>query len=72
MRIRDFNDILLYSEKNGGRLKEKMKVECFQDMVYSCQQNDAMFQGQQFTWFGVLDGALIKERLDKVFVNLEW
>ena len=72
MCIGDFNDFLLYSEKQDGRLKEKRKVESFAKIVNVCQLNDAMFQRQQFTWFGVREGVMIKERLDRAFVNLKW
>ncbi|XVF09312.1 hypothetical protein REPUB_Repub07fG0081700 [Reevesia pubescens] len=33
--------------------------------------NEVQGQGQFFTWFGIRDGELIKENLDRVLVNLE-
>ena len=46
MCIGDFNDILLYSEKQGERMEENRKVESFQDMVNTCQLNDVMYKGK--------------------------
>ena len=58
-------------EKEGGRSKERNKIECFQEMMRECDLNEVKFQGQRFTWFGVREGELIKERLDRVLVNME-
>ncbi|XWS18039.1 hypothetical protein CRYUN_Cryun32bG0008000 [Craigia yunnanensis] len=72
MGIRDFNDVASIMEKEGGRRKERRKVECFQEMIRDSDLNEVHFKGQQFTWFGMKEGELIKERLDRVLANLEW
>ena len=72
MCVGDFNDVISEMEKKGGRRKEKKKIECFQEMINSCGLNDAHYKGQKFTWYGIREGELIKERLDKALVNLEW
>ena len=69
--IGDFNDVAYMMEKEGGRSKERNKIECFQEMMRECDLNEVKFQGQRFTWFGVREGELIKERLDRVLVNVE-
>ena len=51
--------------------KEKWKNESFQEFINHCSLNDAHFQGQKYTWFGVREGELIKERLNRVLVNFE-
>ena len=47
-------------------------MEYFQGLINECLLNDPHFNGQKFTWFGVRERELIKERLDRVLVNLEW
>ncbi|OMO94917.1 reverse transcriptase [Corchorus capsularis] len=70
--IGDFNDILDDSEKDGGPLKDRRYIRYFQDMVEHCQLIDIQFQGQKFTWMGKRDDFVIKERLDRAFVNPQW
>ena len=72
MCVGDFNDVVSEMEKKGGRRKEKKKIECFQEMINSCGLNDAHYKGQKFTWYRIRKGELIKERLDRALVNLEW
>ncbi|XWS30732.1 hypothetical protein CRYUN_Cryun23aG0013800 [Craigia yunnanensis] len=50
---------------------ERRKI-CFRDMIKSCGLNDVQFQGQKYTWYGVREGELVKKRMDRVLVNLEW
>ena len=51
---------------------ERRKMKCFHELSNSYSLNDALFQGQKFTWFGVREGELIKKRLDRALVNLKW
>ena len=46
--IGDFNDVASMMEKEGGRRKEKWKVNCFQEMIRACFLNDVHFQGSSF------------------------
>ena len=68
----DFNDILVEDEKDGGRCKERRKVEAFKELLDSCQLLNGGYKWQKFTWMGIREGELVKERLDRVLVNLEW
>ncbi|OMO94054.1 reverse transcriptase [Corchorus capsularis] len=70
--IGDFNDILDDSEKEGGGLKDRRYIRCFQEMVEQCQLIDIQFQGQKFTWMGKREGIMVKERLDRALVNSQW
>ena len=69
--VGDFNDILLYSENQGGRMKEIRKIKCFLRNGKFFPIKCAWFNGQKFTWFGIRKGILIKGILDMVLVNLE-
>ncbi|OMO87766.1 reverse transcriptase [Corchorus capsularis] len=70
--VGDFNDILYLHEKEGGNTKEYWKIRKFREMVDGCNLIDLPFQGQKFTWIGRRDELVIKERLDRVLVNIEW
>lgn len=70
--IGDFNDIFEFDEKEGGRPKEKRKIDTFRSMVEECGLYNVSFQGQKFTWTGIREGEVIRERLDRALVNFEW
>ena len=53
-------------------MKEERKIDGFKDMVKGCNLNNVLFKGQKFTWFDTRDRKLIKERLDRALINLEW
>ncbi|XVF37472.1 hypothetical protein REPUB_Repub20aG0011000 [Reevesia pubescens] len=72
MCIGDFNDVASVMEKEGGKCKERRKLLSFQNLIRDCNLNEVHSQGQFFTWFGIRDGELIKERLDRVLVNFDW
>lgn len=70
--IGDFNDIFEFDEKEGGRPKEKRKIDTFRSMVEECGLYNVSFQGQKFTLTGIREGEVIRERLDRALVNFEW
>ncbi|OMO71257.1 reverse transcriptase [Corchorus capsularis] len=71
MCIGDWND-LEDVEKEGGRPKERRVLQNFRTVVEFCQLLEVPSQGQQFTWSGIRDGEIIKEKLDRCLVNLDW
>ena len=71
MCVGDFNDVASILEKEGGRIKERRKIECFKEMTATCSLNEVHSQEQAFTWFGIREGELIKEKMDRVLLNLD-
>lgn len=47
-------------------------MECFNDMIRECQLNKMNFKGVKFTWMGVRENCLVKERLDTALMNFRW
>ncbi|OMO52011.1 reverse transcriptase [Corchorus capsularis] len=68
----DMNDILDEGEKEGGRRKERWAMRSFREMFEQCESMEVPTKGQRFTWSGIREGVLVKERLDRAMVNLEW
>ena len=62
MCIGDLSDVKEVIEKDGGRIKVRRKVNCFQEFINDCGFIDVLFKGQLFTWFN--------RRED--LINLEW
>ncbi|GMI80507.1 hypothetical protein HRI_001720000 [Hibiscus trionum] len=61
----DFNEILLSSEKEGGRLRSNRNMEAFWQALEDCDLMDLGFSGQWYTWEkGRLSTNVIRERLD--------
>lgn len=71
MCIGDFNDILYHYEKEGGRVRDDRKLMGFRNLVEQSGFIDLGFNGQKFTWIGKKE-VLIKERLDRAVVNIDW
>ncbi|GMJ08327.1 hypothetical protein HRI_004501900 [Hibiscus trionum] len=62
----DFNEILLSSEKEGGRLRSSRNMEAFRLALEDCGLMDLGFSGQWYTWEkGRLSTNVIRERLDR-------
>ncbi|OMO67492.1 reverse transcriptase [Corchorus capsularis] len=72
MCVGDMNDIVADSEKEGGPPKDRRYIQNFKTMIEFCQLMEVPTNGQSFTWSGVRDGMVIKERLDRCLVNLDW
>ncbi|KAL5539433.1 hypothetical protein UlMin_045908 [Ulmus minor] len=69
----DFNEILLDSEKRGGRPRALAQMMNFQSCLDLCGLKDLSFSGEQFTWVkrqGL--GDCIQERLDRFVGTFDW
>lgn len=44
----DFNEIVSYTEKNGGKQRPKSQMASFQAMLDNCQLQDLGFEGNIF------------------------
>ncbi|OMO70992.1 reverse transcriptase [Corchorus capsularis] len=55
----DFNDIMVGSEKEGGRSKERRLMDNFVDFINDCGLNDIKAHGPLFTWMGIGEGEVI-------------
>ena len=68
--IRDFNEILRNSEKDGGASRPKQQMARFNNVINSCGLIEVDFIGPKFTWiYHRSDGYQIRERLDRALVN---
>ncbi|OMO55679.1 reverse transcriptase [Corchorus capsularis] len=72
MCIGDYNDIMDEDEKEGGNPKEQRIMQNFRNFINFCQLMEVPTQGQKFTWSGIRENGLIKERLDRSLMNLAW
>ncbi|GMI72452.1 hypothetical protein HRI_000914500 [Hibiscus trionum] len=69
----DFNEILLSSEKEGGRLRPNRNMEAFRSALEDCGLMDLGFTGHWYTWEkGRLSTNVIRERLDRGVANSSW
>ncbi|XP_026429281.1 uncharacterized protein LOC113325274 [Papaver somniferum] len=73
MIIGDFNVLLIYEEKVGGRRQLRVSMQDFRDCLESCNLIQATRNGIKFSWCNNRAG---KKRilcdLDKAFYNLKW
>ena len=70
---RDFNEPLLDEDKFGGRAVSVNNSLLFKECLDRCNIVDLGFAGPRFTWTNKREvSALIQERIDRFFVNLEW
>lgn len=71
--IRDFNSILLASEKMSLRPLSTISVKDFNDMVLITGLKDIAFRGNGFTWANDRQGqAFVAARLDRAYSNADW
>ena len=71
--LRDFNEILYASEKNGGLERSQQQMDGFRRVVNACGFHDLGFEGPEFTWCNRRTGdGRIQLRLDRVFATSEW
>ena len=69
----DFNEALLDEDKYGGGVVSISRSLEFKECLDSCNMIDLGFSGPRFTWTNKREvGALIQERIDRFFVNLDW
>lgn len=64
----DFNEVVLASEKFGGRLRSSSQIQGFRDVVRHCNLLDLSFEGDSFTWAN----SITKCRLDCCLVSSNW
>lgn len=71
--IGDFNDVMASHEKSGGRPIDSYRVNAYSDCINHCHLFDLGFSGPKFTWGNNrFNGGLIKQRLDRAWVNDKW
>ncbi|KAL5826927.1 hypothetical protein ACOSQ3_018768 [Xanthoceras sorbifolium] len=69
----DFNDILLFREKNGGSDKSVSGMLNFRETLEAYGLEDLAANGPQFTWNNKRkDQANIQKRLDLFLANEDW
>lgn len=69
--IGDFNQVVVVSEKQGGRGINSTQDARLQEVVDKCKWIDVGFQGPRFTWTNGRRGSMnIKERIDRAWSNL--
>ena len=72
MCVGDFNEILYNHEKDEGRIRFERKIKGFRDMIEGSNLINLNSQRQRFTWISKREEGIIKERIDRTLVNLEW
>lgn len=72
--VGDFNGVLRYEEKKGGRLPSIIAMDEFQQALDSCQMKEAQYVGAtKFTWCNNRKGRQrIISKVDRAFCNNEW
>lgn len=70
MLVRDFNEILLPKEKQGGREQPQFQMNNFRKALHDCRLSFTRFIGYPFTWVRSFPyGSVVEERLDKCVAN---
>ncbi|XP_023878931.2 uncharacterized protein LOC111991384 [Quercus suber] len=69
----DFNEVLMGKDKYMGKAVNISRALHFQECLDSCKMIDIGFLGTHYTWSNQRPLThLIQERIDRVFVNVEW
>ncbi|XP_075636620.1 uncharacterized protein LOC142608841 [Castanea sativa] len=69
----DFNEPLSSADKFGGRVVNSSRSLLFKECLEKCNMVDLGFSGPRFTWTNRREVQnLIKERIDRFFVNPNW
>lgn len=68
----DSNEIPLFEEKRGGRVRPHGQMQAFREVLDTCVFLDLGFTGPQFSWQGNRHGHVIWERLDRGVANYDW
>lgn len=70
--IGDFNEILSYSEKEGGSQRRQSLIDNFRSTINDCLLFDIGFIGPRFTWNNRRRISSIKERMDWGLATQSW
>lgn len=71
--IGDFNDLLLFSEKRGGRPQPTNLLQGFRNATEDAGLFDLEMRGYQYTWSrGLNSDQRIEARLDRAMANRDW
>lgn len=70
--MRDFNDILDSSEKEGGNYRTLNSMHDFRSFVADSFLLDLGYIGYPFTWRNRREGGFIQERLDRGLATESW
>lgn len=71
--VGDFNEILVNSEKEGGRVRPEGQMVLFREALTNGNLYDLGWKGDRFTWSNLhADESFTKERLDRAVANPEW
>ena len=71
--VGDFNKPLVDEDKFGGRGVSVRPSLAFKECLDRCSMVDLRFSRPRYTWKNKRDiNNLILERIDRVFMNLEW
>ncbi|GKV40167.1 hypothetical protein SLEP1_g47835 [Rubroshorea leprosula] len=71
--IGDFNDITCQDEKLGGNIVPQYRIRAYVDCMNYCDLLDLGYSGPKFTWVNKRESnQLIRERLDRAWVNPSW
>ncbi|KAF5443558.1 hypothetical protein F2P56_036105, partial [Juglans regia] len=66
----DFNELLHFNEKRGGRPRSENQMEAFRNVIFDCSLRDLGFRGPKYTWCNGRAGSrAISERLDRFLGN---
>lgn len=69
----EFNEILMWFEKWGGRDQSKNQIKTFRDMLANYALSDLEYSGDLFTWCNNRESLnRIMERLDRFLTNPQW
>lgn len=69
----DFNEILAFSEKEGGAIRPASQIRAFQDALDDCKLFELERVGPKFTWDnGHKDHSWTRLRLDRAVANVYW
>ncbi|KAG6629896.1 hypothetical protein CIPAW_14G116800 [Carya illinoinensis] len=67
----DFNEVLSFNEKVGGRARTDRQIQEFRDLLDECGLLDLGYIGNPFTWCNKREPQhSISERLDRGLANL--
>jgi hypothetical protein len=73
MCVKDFNEIIEQSKKEGAPLRVESQMDGFRTAMEDCHLGDLGYHGLRFAWSNHRTNATFtKERLDRAVANREW